>query len=478
MNRNPFYEKDSMSSQFDKEDQIRQQKKIDFMEQQKRDYLNYLQMKDNKNTGTPFKITEDANYQKLHKNIDSYDEKLCTNLTKDNPYSRAGYQPSQWKIPGEYERNFDDKYIRNKRRDNYNIINHQIYDNPTSNIKQKKTPSLREEYLQMQSQKQQQRNEPQYQQSLNENEINTKLPTSKYQEIPNNKNNNYINNDYYYDNKENDRNITKEVISNNYNYNNYNPEPQPQISEIDYQNYLEYLKQKEEFERQKELEEYNRRNQENLLQEQQMRDNPQNIIPNMQNIQNLPNYRSFINTAEDYRNKEKSYIDEYAENMEKKKQELAYKREQEQKILTKENYELYEKQKKFLRDNNLQNNTGSNLPFDRLQEEREEYLSNKKKNVATYSNLTSMTTTNPSLKNNPNVTPYIDPEKAYENKLKEEKMKKYRRELDEQIKNRPAGAYGKINNDRRIEVPPDPCKYFIFFNLIKYFYYFYYYYRF
>ena len=40
----------------------------------------------------------------------------------------------------------------------------------------------------MQSQKQQQRNEPQYQQSLNENEINTKLPTSKYQEIPNNKN--------------------------------------------------------------------------------------------------------------------------------------------------------------------------------------------------------------------------------------------------------------------------------------------------
>ena len=37
--------------------------------------------------------------------------------------------------------------------------------------------------------------------------------------------------------------------------------------------------------------------------------------------------------------------------------------------------------------------------------------------------------------------------------------KKYRAELDEQIKNRPQEAYNRINNDRRIEVPPDPCKY-------------------
>ena len=44
-------------------------------------------------------------------------------------------------------------------------------------------------------------------------------------------------------------------------------------------------------------------------------------------------------------------------------------------------------------------------------------------------------------------------------------MNKYRRELDEQIKNRPQGAYGKINNDRRIEVPPDPCKFIFFINI-------------
>ena len=74
-----------------------------------------------------------------------------------------------------------------------------------------------------------------------------------------------------------------------------------------------------------------------------------------------------------------------------------------------------------------------------------------------------MTTTNPSLKNDPNVQPHIDPEKVYENKIKEEKMNKYRRELDEQIRNRPQEAYGKINNDRRIEVPPDPCKYIYFY---------------
>ena len=116
--------------------------------------------------------------------------------------------------------------------------------------------------------------------------------------------------------------------------------------------------------------------------------------------------------------------------------------------------ELYAKQNQ----NNPNKNEMNQLPFDRFQEEKEEFFSNKKKNISTYSNLTSMTTTNPSLKNDPNVVPYVDPIKAYEMKLKEEKMKKYRNELDEQIRTRPQEAYGKINNDRRIEVPPDPCK--------------------
>ena len=162
-------------------------------------------------------------------------------------------------------------------------------------------------------------------------------------------------------------------------------------------------------------------------------------------------------TNEDYKNKKSSYIDQYAENLEKQKRELEYKKQQEQKVLTKENMELYAQQQK----NNEYKSESSQLPFDRFQEEREEYYSNKKKNVSTYSNLTSMTTTNPSLKNDPNVKPYIDPEKAYESMLREEKMKKYRRELDEQIRTRPQEAYGKINNDRRMEIPPDPCKYIL-----------------
>ena len=202
-------------------------------------------------------------------------------------------------------------------------------------------------------------------------------------------------------------------------------------------------------EKEKEYEEYLRQKEQNLQLEKEKE--KEQYTYNIPNSQRLPNFHNFINTAEDYKNKQNSYIDQYAENLEQQRRDLEYKRQQEEKVLTKENMELYAQQQK-------NKNDISQLPFDRFQEEREEYYSNKKKNVSTYSNLTSMTTTNPSLKNDPNVKPFIDPEKAYENKIKEEKMNKYRRELDEQIRNRPQEAYGKINNDRRIEVPPDPCK--------------------
>ena len=127
MKKDSLYVQDSLSSQFDNEDRIRKQKKMDFIEQQKRDYLEYLQMKDNKRVGTPFKITEDANYHPPIKNLESQEANLCTNIAKDNQYSRAGYQVNQWKIPDRYEKNFDEKYIRGKNRNGYNIINHQIY---------------------------------------------------------------------------------------------------------------------------------------------------------------------------------------------------------------------------------------------------------------------------------------------------------------------------------------------------------------
>ena len=111
MSSDPFYVKDSLSSQFDNEDKIRQQKKLEFMEQQKKDYLEYLKMKDNKRTGTPFKITEDEQYHPPIKKLDNQYSNLCTNIAKDNQYSRAGYQINNWKIPDKYEKNFDENYI-------------------------------------------------------------------------------------------------------------------------------------------------------------------------------------------------------------------------------------------------------------------------------------------------------------------------------------------------------------------------------
>ena len=472
MKSDPFYVKDSLSSQFDNEDKIRQQKKLEFMEQQRKDYLEYLKMKDNKKTGTPFKITEDAEYHPPIKKLDNRDANLCTNIAKDNQYSREGYQINDWKIPDKYEKNFNENYIRGKNRSGYNIINHQIYD--VKELENKRmNPSLREELQQYEKNL-----KNQFQNlNLNENSPNKYYENNQGQENKNindmNQRNNFINyekqsqypnlNQKYQD-MEVYQNYEKPPQTYQRNEINRNNNDQPNIppennyiqkikEEQDYKNYLEYIKKKELMEKEKEYEEYLRQKEQNLQMQQEKE--KEQYAYNNPNSQRLPNFHNFINTAEDYKNKQNTYIDQYAENLEQQRRDLEYKRQQEQKVLTKENMELYAQQQK----NNNYKNDISQLPFDRFQEEREEYYSNKKKNVSTYSNLTSMTTTNPSLKNDPNVKPFIDPEKAYENKIKEEKMNKYRRELDEQIRNRPQGAYGKINNDRRMEVPPDPCKY-------------------
>ena len=50
----------------------------------------------------------------------------------------------------------------------------------------------------------------------------------------------------------------------------------------------------------------------------------------------------------------------------------------------------------------------------------------------------------------------MDEEKLKEINIKREKIRKYKESLDMQIKNRPKSAYRPFNNDRRIEVPPDP----------------------
>ena len=399
MSSDPFYVKDSLSSQFDNEDKIRQQKKLEFMEQQKKDYLEYLKMKDNKRTGTPFKITEDNDYHPPIKKLDKQDANLCTNIAKDNQYTRAGYQLNNWKIPDKYEKNFDENYIRGKNRSGYNIINHQIYD--MKDIEKKRmNPSLREELEQYEKNiKNQFQN-----MNLNENmpspqNYENRQMSKNINNVTNDKNNmrNYenqpqypalnerqpYNNDYqnyvrqqqypqYERNQINNQKIYEKEQINIPKEPNYPKNPEQINDDIEYKNYLDYIKRKEIMEKEREYEEYLRQK-EQFFQEEKEREREKNM--KSPNAQKLPNFHNVINTAEDYKNKKTSYIDQYAENMEKQRRDLEYKRQQEQKVLTKENMELYAQQQK----NNNNKNDISQLPFDRFQEEREEYYLNKKR---------------------------------------------------------------------------------------------------
>ena len=283
MKSNPFYVKDSLSSQFDNEDAIRQQKRLDFMEQQKKDYLEYLKMKDNKRTGTPFKITEDTDYHPPIKKLDNQDANLCINIAKDNQYTRAGYQLNEYKIPDKYEKNFDENYIRGKNRSGYNIINHQIYD--MKDIEKKRmNPSLREELEQYE------KNIKNQFQNMN---LNENMPSPQNYEnrhmskniinVTNDKNNmrNYenqpqypalnerqpYNNDYqnyvrqqqypqYERNQINNQKIYEKEQINIPKEPNYPKNPEQINDDIEYKNYLDYIKRKEIMEKEREYEEY------------------------------------------------------------------------------------------------------------------------------------------------------------------------------------------------------------------------------
>ena len=227
MSSDPFYVKDSLSSQFDQEDKIRQQKRLEFMEQQRKDYLGYLKMKDNKRTGTPFKITEDNDYHPPIKNLDKQDANLCTNIAKDNQYTRAGYQLNNWKIPDKYEKNFDENYIRGKNRSGYNIINHQIYENKNLENKNRINPSLRDELEQY---------EKNVQNQFQNLSLNNKRPPPQqqkpdYYQMDNNNNINERNNFATYE-KQSQYPVLNERIPSNEIYDNLAREKQEQQQPI------------------------------------------------------------------------------------------------------------------------------------------------------------------------------------------------------------------------------------------------------
>ena len=182
-----------------------------------------------------------------------------------------------------------------------------------------------------------------------------------------------------------------------------------------------------------------------------IQNNPNINYSNLQAIGNFPAPKVFPETY--IPNSE--IIDKYTTEM--KNEKIKKQNEIDQMQLPLYQYGKYLKPLIDPLNNNNPNLKPGELPFDRRLEERHEYLENKMKNNATYSNLTHQMTNDVSLKSIP-LRPISnsDKEKFYQMQIKEEKMRRYKQSLDEQIKNKPITAYSKENNDAKKEIPPDP----------------------
>jgi hypothetical protein len=153
----------------------------------------------------------------------------------------------------------------------------------------------------------------------------------------------------------------------------------------------------------------------------------------------------------------------------KNKSNALYKYKQQLEDKNKLNLEKENKLNEQLTKNFLGKNINFELPFNSYIENKNEFLENKTKNISTYTNLTHTMTMNQSLKNSPNFFPKNNPEKLYELKEKYNKINSYKKMLDEQIRNRPTNSYMCFNNDKRIEVPPNPCKIILLIFLFKFY---------
>ena len=410
MNREPYYSQDQFSDQFDREEYIRWQKQQLFAQQQREDYENYMRKKqqyiqnmyyDKSGMNTPIKITEDKDYKFQRKTLDNANDKLITNLTKENQYT-----------------NYKNQYIHNLNND-INIKPYNQQNNQNYQIQNQKIPNYQEQYpkvnyhLQNQIQNQNQNQNqyeyiqyqnpqiPNYQNLTYENQIIPSEYMEQYEQIQNK-------------NKENQMEIP---------YENNNAE----------QKYYEYLQNTQN------------NNNENI------QNNPNINYSNLQAIGNFPAPKVFPETY--IPNSE--IIDKYTTEM--KNEKIKKQNEIDQMQLPLYQYGKYLKPLIDPLNNNNPNLKPGELPFDRRLEERHEYLENKMKNNATYSNLTHQMTNDVSLKSIP-LRPISnsDKEKFYQMQIKEEKMRRYKQSLDEQIKNKPITAYSKENNDAKREIPPDP----------------------
>ena len=375
-----------------------------FTQQQREDYQNYMKKKqdyiqnmyyDKSGMNTPIKITEDKDYKSQRKTLDNANDKLITNLTKENQYT-----------------NYQNQYIHNLNND-INIKPYNQQNNQNYQIQNQKIQNYQEQYPKVNY----------HLQNQNENQY-------EYMEYQNPKIPNYQNLQY-----ENQMIPSQYIQQNEQIQNNNNQESQIQIpyENIPVQKYYEYLQN--------------------------------NQINNNENIQNEPNLKySNLQAIGNYP-APKIFPETYIPNSEiidKYTTEMKNERIKKQNLIDQMQLPLYQ-YGKYLKpvidplNNNNPNLKPGELPFDRRLEERHEYLENKMKNNSTYSNLTHQMTNDISLKSIP-LRPIsdIDKEKFYQMQIKEEKMRRYKQSLDEQIKNKPIIAYTKENNDAKKEIPPDP----------------------
>ena len=375
-----------------------------FTQQQREDYQNYMKKKqdyiqnmyyDKSGMNTPIKITEDKDYKSQRKTLDNANDKLITNLTKENQYT-----------------NYQNQYIHNLNND-INIKPYNQQNNQNYQIQNQKIQNYQEQYPKVNY----------HLQNQNENQY-------EYMEYQNPKIPNYQNLQY-----ENQMIPSQYIQQNEQIQKNNNQESQIQIpyENIPVQKYYEYLQN--------------------------------NQINNNENIQNEPNLKySNLQAIGNYP-APKIFPETYIPNSEiidKYTTEMKNERIKKQNLIDQMQLPLYQ-YGKYLKpvidplNNNNPNLKPGELPFDRRLEERHEYLENKMKNNSTYSNLTHQMTNDISLKSIP-LRPIsdIDKEKFYQMQIKEEKMRRYKQSLDEQIKNKPIIAYTKENNDAKKEIPPDP----------------------
>ena len=415
MNRVPYYEQDQFSNQYDREEYIRMQRQQLFAQQQREDYENYMRKKqqyiqnmyyDKSGMNTPIKITEDKNYKNQRKILDNANDNLITNLTKENQYT-----------------NYHNQHTGNLDNNDINIKPHNQQHN--QNIQQENP---------IQKYKEEEYPKPNYH-----------LRNQNPENYPNN--NNYEN-----------INIPPEYIQ-QYQNQNLNQQQQMEIPENYYNNipeqkYYEYLQNENSQNQNYQYLNAQNLNYQNLNNENLQNQNNQNYNnPNLQAIGEYPAPKIFP----------ESYIPN-SEIIDKYTLELQNEKIKKQNAYDKLELPLYQYGKyltpaidPILNKKNNPNLKKGELPFDRRLEERHEYLENKMKNNATYTNLTHQMTNNISLKSIP-LRPIneSDKEKIYQMQLKEEKMRKYKESLDNQIKNKPINAYTKENNDMKKEIPPDP----------------------